>query len=156
ARVFWSYDDAGRKILEAYAGLDDKSALRSDGCSWISWRYDERSNATEWVFDKDKRFIRKIFVDKDLKRRLDENGYAEMVPVYGKGGELVDVHYLDLQGKRVNTRVVLHGVTPGGVGDKLGLRAGDIVDRLGGQPVRDMYHFKALRDTQRGVRDLEV
>jgi S1-C subfamily serine protease len=72
-------------------------------------------------------------------------GYARYTVTYGAQGQETARAYYGLDGRRVQTRVTVLGVTAGGVGERVGLRAGDVLLRYDGQPVTQVVAFNRAR-----------
>jgi hypothetical protein len=119
------YDERGNRIEGANFGLDGKPCLTRSGVHRWAAKYDERGNK----FEEATFGLHGTLVNTEL-------GFARKRWIREPAGEVMDVERFTADGKPVRFRVLVHNVTPGSVGDKAGLRAGDILVEVGAKDSR--------------------
>jgi hypothetical protein len=144
-----SYDEEGRPLL----------VLAFDGAGRVTqktaWLPPPKGDdpgpgvhRARYVLDGKNRLREVAYVGKDGKLVTTTNGYARcVVERDGKGNE-VGRRYYSADDKELKVRVVITGVVPGGQGERLGLKVGDVLERYGEQPVLGTQAFVAGRQKE--------
>jgi serine/threonine protein kinase len=133
------HDNRGNVTRKLHFDAQGKPALLADGTAGWAARYDGRSNEVEHTF-----------LGPDGEPMVPPGKkYATVRGQFDARGDPIDVEYLDANGHRLRTRVVVTKVDPGSPADKTGLRVGDILVSYGGQEIGDPRRFKRIRDAER-------
>ncbi len=131
ARMKSKYDKWGNQTEQAYFDEEDKRIRSKDGYAIRRSNYDERGNITKEAY----------FDETDNPTR-HKKGYATVRWKYDKrDNQIEDVLYLDTNGRKVLTNVIINAIIPDGQGEKIGLQPGDIIVSYDGKKVTN---FQAL------------
>src|SRR5262249_58657677 len=100
--------------------------------------YDERGRQTEYAY---------YGLDDQLIN--SKSGIARMQFLYGNGQQPIDRIAFDATGERLALEVFIKQLTPGGAGQRLGLRQGDAPLRYDGKLVPNLSRFIHQRSLEK-------
>ncbi len=171
ARVVSTYDERDNKTSQSYLGPDGRPCLHCEGNARVTWRYDDRDQLVEHAFygpDGRLKLLPKYgyarqtmsydghgnplvgeYFDADDRPMNGPDGYARCVASYDDAGRRTGTAYFDRDGRRLKTHVVVMKVHPGGQGDKLGLKPGDLLTHYDGKDVIDTAAFIKGRNAEK-------
>jgi hypothetical protein len=133
------YDNCGNPTRKLYFDAQGKPARLADGSAGWAARYDGRGNEVEHTY---------LGPDGKPVAPRDKK-YATVRGQFDALGDPIDVEYLDAQGNRLRTRVVVTKVDPASRAEEAGLRLGDVLVSYGGQEIGNPKRFKRIRDAER-------
>ncbi len=116
AKVTSQYNARGHLIERAYFDESGKPMRSKNGCAKVANEYDDRGNLIETAY-----------FDEAGKPARHKHGYAKVVNMYDDHGNRTDSTYFDQEGKPVRCRAIITEVNPGGRGERIGLKGGDIL-----------------------------
>jgi YD repeat-containing protein len=132
AKVQFRHDDQGHIIEIAYLDLVGRPKRDPDGVARTTWRYDDRGNKTETTFwGQD---------GKPVRHRV--LGYARVRAAYTDENLPDRTTFFDEAGGLLRPRVVVSEIAPGSAGEKLGLKEGDMIEKINGEVIIDMIRFR--------------
>jgi serine/threonine protein kinase len=149
AKIRYDHDHRGNVIEMTCLGLNGRAKQAREGVAKITFVYDNRDNQTEMTF----------YGPNGKPTRHGVLGYAHVRISYTDDNQPAHRTYLDVAGRKVSTRVVVTEVTTGSAAARVGLKAGDILDKLGGEEIVDeirFYEKQLLRWADGKPRDLQV
>jgi serine/threonine protein kinase len=167
------HDDRGNEVERTYLGRDGKPlVLPGEGYARQATDYDARGLATRVTFfDADGRPVRatrwgaagwsdqyeahgnlseRVYLGPDGKPCRGADGYVRTTKQYDDSGNPVDSAYFDADGNELRTEVVVDRVDPGGQGERLGLRAGDVLASYDGQALANGVRWSRVRRAEHG------
>ncbi len=177
AKLAMKKDDRGRLTEAAYFDRKGRPARNEKGYVRIALRYDERVGLVEKNFYKGKRapgengharvavhydargdLVEMVFYDERDRPTRGPEGLAKMRSRYA-GAKLGDQAFFDADGARLRREAVVARVLPGGPGERIGLKAEDVLVSYGGRDLESVAHFLGLRSGERrggASRELHV
>jgi serine/threonine protein kinase len=171
ARWADSYDERGRRTGRAFFDEAGNMVRGTDGYAGWTSRYDERRNEVErtyvdeaghpvqttygytrWKARYDPRgnVLETAYTDETDRPVRSKDGYARVANTYDERGYLTADAYFDVDDQPLRTEVRLTQITPGGRGEQLGLRVGDILRTYDGKEVTSASQFTGLRKARAG------
>jgi hypothetical protein len=173
ARAKFSYDERGYRVEAAYYDERDLPARNKNGCSKERSKYSQAGQLIESAcYGTDGSGMRDTLFG-CVKRRFsygpagyrsrwdcfDENdqltqsalGYASSKYIYDDFGRQTKSEFFDANGSRVSTHVRISEVEAGSIGERAGLRVGDVVVAYDGREVEGTSAFEE-RELQMGER----
>jgi len=135
-RIKRTYDERDNLVAEAYYGLDGQPIVDADGVARMTNTYDDRGNRTETGY----------FGADGALTLHHKRGYARAVWTFDEDNDELDVHYLDVQGKPVKTRLWVTDVseywdTP--------IKKNDVLMTYDGQAIVNQVWLQRAQDAAR-------
>jgi len=131
------YNAQGRRVSRTFLGVD----IRRHGSPSIRLHYDEQGRVTK-----------RVYLNRRGQPMMVPPGYAIIRYEYDGEGNSVRPWYFDTEGEPVPVNVTVTAVLPGGFGDQIGLRRGDVFVRYDGRPVTDATSFIHRRTQEQSDR----
>ena len=136
-----SYDDRGQPIEKAYFGADHKP-IAVNGIARLVSRYDARRN-----------LIERVTYGIDGKPAPFVSDVARITWVFDDWGQESEARYFDPSGREIPASVVIAGVLPGTVAEKINLVAGDRILTYGGRKITSTQQLiDATTDPRLGAK----
>jgi hypothetical protein len=131
------YNARGQDVETAYFGTDNKPILSAEGFARVTKLYDEKGNRKEFSY---------FGVDGKPVRTPD--GLVKLQWIRNAGGAEVAMAAFDEKDRPLSLRTQILQVKPGGVGERGGLKAGDVILTYDGKVVGDYVQFLRLAGTE--------
>jgi hypothetical protein len=138
-RFVQKWNDRRQVIEESFFREDGRPGVHRNGYHRRALKY-----TAEGVMNEE------AFFGADNTPALFQDTYTRRV-WYFRGGQVIDDQAFDSEGRRLPIEVIVKAVTPGSTSAQSGLRAGDRLLRLDGQPIRNVPHLVELY--RMGYRD---
>jgi hypothetical protein len=166
ARVMKTYDDRDNVTSCRFLGPDNQPCLHSEGNAKVIRRYNDCDEGEEEAFyGLDDRLLfvpkygyaRRVYVYDDLGNLKEQRYYgADDKPINGpdgyarrvftlEGHDVRETKYYDREDHALPLSVVVTKVEPGKVGDRMGLKVGDVFTHYDGKTVTDRAGFIKTR-----------
>jgi hypothetical protein len=160
-RVIVRYDDRDRRVEATIYDIDNrKTGRRSFGeggrtLQTTLFRYARGQTSIPFgkevacvavTVDENGRTCEEAYYGGDGRAVRNRYGCARCTIAHDAKGDVVSRNYFDVDGKPVNTRVVVQKVLSDGQAERLKLRAGDILVRYDNQPVTQIAEFLRRRN----------
>lgn len=126
------YDAGGRETVKAYFGVDNNPILFASGFARETFLYDEKGNRKQFSY---------FGVDNKPIRCRD--GFAKLVWTRKEGVE-VELAAFDEKDKPLPLCSRIDSVKAGGLGQRGGLKVGDVIVNYNGNKVEDYLQFFRL------------
>lgn len=170
ARFVHEFDDRDNRTSLSYFGPDEKPCLHVEGNASVMWRYNDIDEQTfhefrdlrgkpvflkeygyaQWraVYDRRGNCTEQQYLDATGQPMNGPKGWSKSSANFNDFNRVTKRRIVDAAGRTLETRVVITKVTPGGYGERLGLKAGDVVLEYDNNPVDDVTSFTSGRDRE--------
>jgi hypothetical protein len=128
------YDFGGRVTEQSYFGVEGRLVTSAEGYARITNAYDEKGRVIETA----------AFGPDGKPAAFTLLGAVRADAVYDEWGQLLEFHWFDPQGGEMFFETVIRSIIPGGMGQRLGLEAGDRFLTYGGRKIMAMKQLTDL------------
>jgi eukaryotic-like serine/threonine-protein kinase len=167
ASVIYKLDDRGRRMIQTNFGLDEKPIANRLGFVTYKMAYDTEGRLTEesfldaegkpvahkellysrgtTVFDTRGNAVKVEYFGTDGRPIEGVQGFARVERSYDEKGFILKASYFDAAGHGHYTLVTVDSLIAGGAGEKLGIKAGDVLIEYAGRKVDFVSNFLLAR-----------